>query len=440
MNTRTLRVTAAIAIAATTACNTQSTPSDKATSASPEQATRPNAVAMRAANAMPLARAEHRHRRRPSAWASAAAKASSEAMQAVSFGGPVMTAPKVVPILFPGDPYDAIVRDFFAKLPGSSYWSAATAEYGVGPITVLPAYVPTDPPPTNEGTPGWLTTLLANPPAGLPAPDNNTIYAIVYPPGWDADEGACVSFGADHWFTAMPSGQSVVFTQNPACPNGYLGMSGSDVVTDALSHEIVESVTDPISTTYTGVNWALSGWASAAEGSPYAELGDLCEFQAGVDYVDPQIGHMVQRIWSNASQAAGHDPCRPLLANRPVYFNADVVVPDGTQAYPFGYTKGVSIRPGHEVTLAVALHADGPMPEWKLSAAEAPNPHLNPDIYDELSFSWDEPRGRAGDVRHLTIRRTPPADGGTSQVFLRVGVTSTSGTTSNVSWLVVGME
>ena len=305
-----------------------------------------------------------------------------------------MSSPKVVPILFPGDPYDAQVRDFFTKLPGSSYWTETVSEYGVGPVTVLPPYVPTF--AASEDTPAWLTAFLANPPAGVPAPDDNTIYAIVYPPGWGADEGACVYFGADHYFTSMPSGQNVVFTENPICPNGYIGLSGLDNATFGLSHEITESVTDPLAQTYIAVNWALSGWASADEGSAYAEVADLCEFQPNAAYLDPGIGHVVTRIWSNASIAAGHDPCHPLLPNRPVYFNTEVVLTDGTQTFPYGYTKGLSIRPGQEVTVPVRLQADGPMQAWTLAAAEESNPHLNPDIYNELSFSWDSTEGRWG--------------------------------------------
>ena len=365
--------------------------------------------------------------------------AQGEAMAATTMGASVMAAPKVVPILFAGDPYDAQIRDFLSKLPGSTYWAAAVSEYGVGPVTVFPPYVPTGAPPTYAGNGAWLQALLTNPPAGVPAPDNDTLYAFVFPPGWGAEVGACKSFGADHTWMTMPSGQQVAYTQNPICPGGYLGMPALTDATDALSHEIIETVTDPFGYTYTSVNWPLSGWASAFEGSASAELGDLCEFQPDATYVDPQIGYAVQRIWSNRSQAAGHDPCLPYLPSRPVYFNTEALLDDGAQTYPYGYTKGVRIEPGHEKTIAVRLFADGPVKDWQLSADEEPNPHLNPDVYKELSFSWDETCGHAGDVRHLTIKRSPPPDGGTP-VFLRVAITSTSGTTTNKSWLVVGTE
>jgi len=433
------RLSALCAITATAACSTPSGPTQDAPTGPTLRA--PSPIAAAAAATRTAARASHsEHPRRTTRpkWRQNAPYSSTEVPQAVSLGGTVMSSPKVVPILFPGDPYDAQVRDFFTKLSGSSYWTETVSEYGVGPVTVLPPYVPTF--AASEDTPAWLTAFLANPPAGVPAPDDNTIYAIVYPPGWGADEGACVYFGADHYFTSMPSGQNVIFTENPICPNGYIGLSGLDNATFGLSHEITESVTDPLAETYIAVNWALSGWASADEGSAYAEVADLREFQPNAAYLDPGIGHVVTRIWSNASIAAGHDPCRPLLPNRPVYFNTEVVLTDGTQTFPYGYTKGLSIRPGQEVTVPVRLQADGPMQSWTLAAAEESNPHLNPDIYNELSFSWDSTEGQSRDVRHLTIRRSAPPDGGTAQVFLRVGITSTSGTTVNESWLVVGTE
>jgi hypothetical protein len=442
MTDRYFRRLALCAITTATACTSAGPPAD---TRSPAPAASPAKLAQTSLRARAIAAARKAHRPMPQAQAkppTARGVALDETMQVLSGGGPVMTAPKIVPILFPGDPYDTQVRDFLPKLASSSYWKAAVSEYGVGAATVLPPYVPTDPPPTSDGTGDWLTGLLASPSSGLPPPDDNTVYAIVFPAGWDAVDGACVVFGADHFYAYMPSGQGVAYTQNPVCPNGYLGTTGVGQVTNALSHEIIESVTDPYVTAYIYNDWAISGWGSAAEGGPFAELADVCEFQPDASYVDPQIGYLVQRIWSNASEAAGHDPCLPHLPTRPVYFNTEALLTDGTQIYPNGYTRGISIPPGREATIAVRLLADGPMPEWTLAADEEPNPHLSPDIYNELSFRWDDPHGRAGDVRHLTIHRAPnPDDGGASpQVFLRVAITSTSGATINKSWLVVGTE
>ena len=352
-------------------------------------------------------------------------------------GGPVVAAPKVVPIIFPGNALDPQIRDFTAKLQGSAYWQAATAEYGVGPITTLPVYVPTDPAPTADTLDAWIGGLAAAPPPGFPAPDDDTIYAIVLPDGWDAAGGACVTWGAYHSWHTLPSGQNVIYTVNPTCLTPYLGLLGINQITSALSHEIEEAATDPTLGGYYGVNWPLSGWASAAEGLPGGETADLCEFQPNAYYVDPGLGYMVQRVWSNQAAAGGHDPCRPLLPGSGPYFTAEAVVTEGTRVEPGVYARGVSIAPGSQVTVPVRLSSDGPMGEWQLSAAEEANPHLPPDVYGELSFSWDQASGHAGDTRHLTIKRSPPPPGG-SPVFLRVAIHSTAGAVTHTSWLVVG--
>jgi hypothetical protein len=216
-------------------------------------------------------------------------------------------------------------------------------------------------------------------------------------------------------------------------------MTGINFLTFALSHEIAESATDPTGSSWTSTNWAASAWATAGEGAIGAETADMCEFQPDVVYTEPRSGFEVTRIWSNAAAAAGHDPCSPLQPGEGPYFTADPMPPDGTQAAPFAYTSGVSIPPGGEATIPVVLRSDGPVGEWQLSAEEQPNPHLLPDVYDELSFSWDRSSGRAGDTRYLTIKRSPPPDGG-GVVFLRVAINSTLGSVTHTSWLVVGTE
>ena len=165
----------------------------------------------------------------------------------------------------------------------------------------------------------------------------------------------------------------------------------------------------------------------------------MCEFQPSASYVDPQLGYMVQRIWSNQQAAAGHDPCNPHLPSDTVYFLAEPVLTEGSQVMWGTYARGLSLAPGREVSIPVVLHSDAPVGEWQLSADEEPNPHLSPDIYNELSFSWDKTSGRAGDTRYLTIKRSPPPDGGTT-VFLRVAITSTLGSVVHKAWLVVGTE
>ena len=233
----------------------------------------------------------------------------------------------------------------------------------------------------------------------------------------------------------------MIYTVNPICAVPYLGLLGIDQVTFGLSHELSESATDPTGLGYTGVNWAASGWASAAEGSPGGELSDMCEFVPNTGYRDPGLGYLVQRAWSNKAAAAGHDPCSPLLPGEGSYFTADAILSEGTRVEPGVYARGVTIPPGSSVTIPVVLRSDGHVGEWQLSAQEVPSPHANlpPDIYNELSFSWDQASGRPGDTRYLTITRTPPP-AGNPYVFLRVAINSTLGSVTHTNWLVVGVE
>lgn len=355
-------------------------------------------------------------------------------------GGPLVTSPKVVPVIFPGNPFEAQIRDFLQKLSGSDYWRVATSEYGVGPITTLPAYVPTDPPPDLFSLSDWIGGLATNPPPGLPPADANTIYAIVFPPGWGSNLGVCRTFGGLHSAQPLSPAGNAIFTVNPTCLTPYNGQVGLEFITAGLSHEIEEAATDPLGTGYYGVNWQMSGWASAAEFSPTGENADMCEFQPDAYYVDPQLGYNVQRIWSNRASAGGHDPCQPIVPGTGPYFTAEPVISEGTKLEAGFFVLGATVNVGSETTIPVRLRADGPVGEWQLSAHEGTNPHPPGDPYNELSFSWDVASGRAGDTRYLTIRRTPPAGGERTTVFLRVAIDSTLGSVTHRSWLIVGTD
>jgi hypothetical protein len=353
-------------------------------------------------------------------------------------GGPtnVMPTPTVVPVYFGNQPYRDQMQAFFEKLGSSAYWAAATAEYGVGPIAVSPAItIPaTLPPLDGVGAYEWLTQTIAS----FPTPSPNAIYSFVIPPIDESSpsaHGLCTSYGGYHSAVTLPSGQNVPLTFIGTCSN-YLGLSGLDGITHGLSHELVETVTDPLTAGlgYLSPNWQGSGWASAAEGSPSAEVGDMCEFQLDATYADPGLGFTVQRMWSNKAAAAWHDPCVP--APTRTYFNAQPIV-GGVHLAQGTFSTGVNVPPGGEVTIPVRLFADGPMPEWSLSAVELVNPHLTPDTHHLLSFLWDRAAGFAGEVRFLTIKRAvlPP---GVPPPFLGFSIVSTSGSTQNVWWVVVG--
>ena len=67
--------------------------------------------------------------------------------QIVNGGGGMITAPRIVPILYAADPNAAALQDFAAKLGTSTYFKSVTAEYGVTGVTVAPPVVISDAPP-----------------------------------------------------------------------------------------------------------------------------------------------------------------------------------------------------------------------------------------------------------------------------------------------------
>ena len=140
----------------------------------------------------------------------------------------------------------------------------------------------------------------------------------------------------------------------------------------------------------------------------------------------PRIGvSFFQRIWSNESAAAGHDPCKPLAAGGgAVLRRGSYPSRMGTQADPFGYTQGVSIEPGSEVTIPVVRCAPLGRPRRRMAGYRPRRSRIrtsSPDVYGELSFSWDKAPGRAREypLPGRSSGRSLPTEG--SRVFLRVG-------------------
>jgi hypothetical protein len=368
----------------------------------------------------------------------------SVAPQFATVGLPAMVAPRVVPVIYPGYAHRTEIESFYGKLPASAFWQA-TAEYGITSLAVSPTVVRSVPAPTTIDSTeieAWIAQTLGSSAPELPAGDASTVYMLHYGPettitlqGWNS----CQQYGAYHGWVTLASGVIVSYAVIPSC-SGYLGLDGINAITDAASHELLEAVTDPTTNTayggggYWDPNWAGSGWAYTAEGYGDAELADACEFQPGVDVIEPDLGFMVQRFWSNKRAAAWQDPCVP--ASDAPYFNAEPLL-GGTEPTPQYYVKGVTIPPGGQATIPVRLYSDKPTAAWTLSAREEPNPHLAPDPYNQLSFSFDRAKGKDGDVRYLTIKRsTLPA--GVKPGFLRFAIVSTLNGVENVWWVAVG--
>ena len=144
---------------------------------------------------------------------------------------------------------------------------------------------------TNKAIGQELERLIAN--GTAPAPDNDTLYMIYFPPGLSIDldgQGtSCVQFCAYHYTYTRANGQNVYYGVMPDLGGACAGGCGNqptvfDNLTEVSSHEWIEATTDPA----VGIN--VLSWYNDSQG----EIGDICNGQAGT-----VNGYGVQKEWSN---------------------------------------------------------------------------------------------------------------------------------------------
>ncbi|HUJ60815.1 MAG TPA: hypothetical protein VLX92_20070 [Kofleriaceae bacterium] len=332
--------------------------------------------------------------------------------QVVSGGGPVLATPTVVPIFFAGDSgAQAQLEVFLRELASSAYWTIATGEYGIDSIGIAPSVVTTAAPPTTDDA---LEAMLG---AMFPDPDPGTIYAVFLPEGVTLTDGtssaSCSAFYGYHSEIAPasasappPPGNGMVYALLPRCTAPQFP-GPLDVVTFATSHELIEATTDPhpfSAPAYVRIDPEHFAWGR----TPGAEIGDMCEFVRAA--FQPLVGgSYVQRVWSNRSAAAGHDPCVPVLdtpylAASPVLSDLTITMRDGSQLV----TEGITVNTGTPVTLEVDLFSDAPSGFFAVSAQDAA---IYSGAQPSFSFGWDRTDGRNGDKLHLTVTRTVAGTG-----------------------------
>lgn len=359
----------------------------------------------------------------------------------VSSMGPVMAAPKFVPITFKGDPLVTDIDDFMAKMgTAKQYWAGATAEYGVGPASTLPPIHSTDTPAAtvlDSDIQAWLTTQI-NTNMSFPQPDANTLYSLFYADNITVSMGGgigCQDFEGYHNDFEISPGKFVIYSVTPRCPPPVKKDTLTDMMAAITSHELIEAATDPLPTdkpAYINVDADHAGWALITGGT---ENGDLCAPFPGVfSRTMPDITYLVQRTWSNASAAASHDPCAPNGVSP--YFNSAPVLNDTITVAPNGTkikTKGVIIPVGQSKQVELDLYSDAPTSgPWTVSAIDYLSVYRGAPA--TLSFAFDKTTGRNGDVIQMTITVNKKGAGGVEPFWIQ----NTLGTQTTV-WLgVVG--
>lgn len=322
----------------------------------------------------------------------------------VNLGGGVLTTPRIVPIMFASDDptYRQAITDFTAQIGASDYWHAVTSEYAVGPaVSATPVVVDETIPSVidDDDVANWIAEKLDNNDPAFPQPDGESIYAIFYPPGVTITlqgDQSCQSFGGYHNDTQLNSGQHIAYAVMPRC--GSFGpIQGIDAVTGVASHEYIEAATDPYPNSapaYGQTDNAHLYWVFALGGG---EVGDMCAQFNDVFTTYPGFNFTAQRSWSNASIAAGHDPCVPVPTGE-TYFAAVPKLPDSIQLGGGFNFKGIKIAEGETKTIDVNLFSDGPTRPFNVNAFDGFGGGGG-----SLDLELDESQGQNGQTLHLTI-------------------------------------
>lgn len=340
--------------------------------------------------------------------------------QILSAGGPVLAAPRIVPIVFPTTAFKAEIADYLPKAIASAEWTEQLAEYGVGAGTTV-APITSVPLPSKSPTQTELETFIAQQVAAgaWGTPDTTTfgsqLYVLFFPQGssvaFPGGKATCVGGPNGYHFEAMAGSTHVPYAVIGNCNNQL------DHVTRTTWHEIGEGCTDPFRFPNKAYFKADPAWAQAFGGG---ETGDMCALRTDATVTPADIGYTIQRMWSNASAAAYHDPCIPVLGKP--YFAAAPVLPDMIK---LGAAKvpGVQISVATSRTIEVQLFSDGPTPTpFNVSAKESLGGGA-------LAFAWDKTSGKNGDVLHLTITANVNTPAGTT-----FEITSALGTSSS-QWI-----
>ncbi len=359
--------------------------------------------------------------------------------QVQTFGGPVISAPHIVPVFFPNDEYETQLETFLQQLAANKDWATTVSEYGVGAVTVGASVVLQDA-PADKVSEQDVDTLMKQVGSGTAsfqaghaptsAPDGNTIYALFYPtstiieeaPGYDS----CQSFGGYHADTTVNVGDAgapvqFAYALVPRCPTFYQseGLTGVDEVTAGASHEIAEAVTDPFSETnaaYLAADYDHKVYGVVLAAS---EVADMCSWEMPSATKPTGIDFQTSRVWSNKAALAGHDPClpapsEPYFATVPVLTD-DAPVPEyvsygaNGQIVTGGTTKGVRLKVGETTTIDLVLYSDGPTSgPWTVQPQEIVSAGQQPS----LTLSLDRPSGVNGEKLHLTITRNKASEPG----------------------------
>lgn len=328
--------------------------------------------------------------------------------------GPVLTAPKIVSVVWTADPAYKTYETFCDSIGKSAYWKTALTEYGVGPAVSGGHVEITDAPPASFDVATANDEILAfvkkgvqgAPANGWPVPDDQTFYLLFIPQTVAINNNGkddCANNVGYHVEAAIGAYPHVAYGIVAEKCHDYLP-NIVDNTTETASHEIGETATDPHTETDNGWlgfdpdHYAFELWQNQQD-----ETGDACEFYDDSYYEDPELGAWVQRLWSNAAAKAGKNPCLP--APDEAYFNVtplatEPITTTGTTG-KVHKTRGFHIPVGTEKTIDVGFYSDRPTADWTLEPMELDG--ITAPKTSHVSFKVDQPIGNNGKTAKVTI-------------------------------------
>jgi hypothetical protein len=315
-------------------------------------------------------------------------------------GGPRIANPQVVVITYADDPLRDEDERYVQWMVSSDWVPTVGTEYGVTGASLLGTVRLTDAAP-NAITSTEIEALIARgiESGQFPMGTEDAIYMIFFPANtqitmlYMGDSAlSCESFGGYHGVTAAgPAGTRYAYAAIPTCAGGGPGISDTEYVQIATSHEFIEAATDldPLHRpAFRFADDTISAWAVLG-----GEVADLCFDQYWRDG-----SHIATRVWSNAAAAAGGDPCVPSNGDR-AYFNVSSM-PDEIRV----------VSPGDDVEFTLTGWSTAPIADWTLQLF----PTGNAGIEGLLGTS------RMNNGRSTTLRAHVPADAasGTWQAYV----------------------
>jgi hypothetical protein len=310
-----------------------------------------------------------------------------------------MANPVIVTITWPGDPNASTWEALGDAIGGSSYWSATTAEYGVGkassgaghhvrmtePLPAKLSYSLVDSlisaavlaGESDAGAPG--EGGAPNPPWPKPAMSSTghyeTIYSLFIPPSTIVtDPGTGTSFcglGGLGYHGNPTTGIPITYAIILQCQTNDLIDTEETAV-----HEYVEAATNPTQHGYVGLDPGHLAWDLYA-GLQGSELADECQDWQDSYFLDTgAFPYWVQSSWSNKAALLGHDPCVPspstpyygltLLPSTP----ESPVTVDLAQVFGGSgkvKTLGFPVTIGKPLTFEVGFFSDAPRAPWTIA-------------------------------------------------------------------------